>query len=609
MRPHLSLTTKVLAFVIVPLVVQLCLLFVLRSLSGEAEQALRVSDRSRKISDTINEIAADIFELHKRYRTMSDLQKNPMTDDMGRLLIKRLKDDYADLRKLTKHQPEIADAVRKSEEVVDRSLDRFASIQNRLSQMKLMGAGPIGANQRAALINEFRSTGRDDTVFQNLIDVGKEQRRRAEQAPEEQAAYRERMHKTMLGIGITILFIGVMNSLFLIKGITTRLKRVNENTYKLASGLPLHPVLTGADEIARLDQVFHKMAAEMQESSRKQTAMIDNARDLICSIDEQGRFIAVNPASFTLLKIPPDDLLGKHFIDLVVETDVAKTLTYLEELKAQANPAPLELEMRTSSGETVETLWSAHWSQEESSIFCVIHDTTDRRRAEKLKQEVVAMITHDLRTPLSVINNVLGFFESRMSGTFDDKGRNYVLMARRNADRMGALINDLLDIEKIKSGMVELEIATVPLNRCLENCRDVSVGFAEELGVVLEFETTSIVLEVDEKRIDRVLSNLVSNAIKFSPKGKTVKVSAEERDGSVWIKVDDEGAGIPAEMRESVFERFQQVGGGTAAGKGGSGLGLTICKAIVELHGGEIWVEGKDPGSRFIFSLPLATEG
>jgi signal transduction histidine kinase len=299
----------------------------------------------------------------------------------------------------------------------------------------------------------------------------------------------------------------------------------------------------------------------------------------------------------------PDELLGKHFIDLIVGTDANKALDYLEKLKT-SNEDPLEVSMVSRTNGTIETLWSAHWSEEEKSTFCVIHDMTDRKRAEKLRQEVTAMITHDLRTPLSTINNVLDFFESGHSGSFDEKGRRYVLMAKRNADRMVSLINDLLDIEKIKSGMMHLEIDVIALTRVFKTCSDISAGIAEEMNVKLVFEPTDILVAADESRLDRVLTNLVANAIRYSPKGGTVRISARKQRNAILIEVQDQGPGIPADMIESVFERFQQVTGQLDKSKGGSGLGLTICKAIIELHGGKIWAESKGAGSTFAFTLP-----
>lgn len=597
---RLSLTAKVLLFVIVPLVAQMILLAFLASLESSAEKALEASVRHRRIADGINDITNELFELHKLYRTLGDMKKISMDDAITRRHIEKLKSDFASLKKLARAQPEVLDAVLKSEKTVNNTITAFRSIQLDLHALHT----PIGTANRANLLQKFRRTARQDAIFENLRQVGLEQRRLSDDAPEEQAAFRQRAYSVMIGMGVLNLCIGIMLSLFLTRGITSRLKKVNENTFKLASGLPLNEMIEGSDEIAQLDQVFHEMAAEIREAARKQSAMIDNARDFICTLDNQGRFIAANPASREMLDIQPEDLLGKHFIDLVTTREAARALGFLEELKAGNNPDPLDLEMKTSSGESIETLWSAHWSREEGSLFCVIHDTTERRRAEKLKQEVMAMITHDLRTPLSVVSNVLSMLEEGVNGSLSEKSQRYVTMARRNSDRMISLVNDLLDVEKIKSGMVTLDIGTVSLDEAFEECEAICAGYAEEQMVELVFKTSGITIQADGKRLDRVLANLVSNAIKFSPEGKTVTVSAEDNADSVRIKVEDEGPGIPESMRESVFERFQQVSGSATAGKGGSGLGLAICKGIVELHGGKIWVEGKSTGSIFVFSLP-----
>lgn len=600
MRLHLSLTNKILLCVIVPLVLQLCILAALASMEQQAEEALKVASRSRQISDAITQISEDIFALTQRYRGLEALEKLPFNDEVGTILFNKIKSDYVRLKKVTRDQPEIYKAVIDSEEASQKSIEFFGRMQRRLQE------GPISSAERRSLWSPMRSNA-NEYIFSRLIAIGREQKRLADVAPDTQTSYRQQMQAIMLGAAIFDLVLGAILALFLTREIATKVQRINENTYKLASGLPLHPTLGGTDEIARLDNVFHKMASELKESSRKQLAMVNNARDFICTIDAQGRFISANPASMSLLNIDADEILGKHFIDLVASHDVPKALNYLEELKTAAIDSPLELQMRSTSGAIVETIWSAHWSPEENSTFCVVHDMTERRRAEKLKQEVMAMITHDLRTPLSVINNVLSFFETGMSGSFDEKGRKYVLMAKRNADRMMSLINDLLDIEKIKSGQISLEIDKVKLSRCFESCEGVCAGLAEDSEVHLQFEKTAIYVEADEKRLDRVLSNLVSNAIKFSPKGKTVRVSAKAEEAAVIIRVLDEGPGIPVEMRESVFDRFQQVPGVNAGEKGGSGLGLTICREIVELHGGKIWVEGEPSNNSFVFSLPVSS--
>lgn len=599
MRLHLSLTSKVLIFVSVPLLIQLGLITSLASLQSQAEQALRVSTHSGKISDAINKISNDVFEIFSVYGNEKSLEEISFDTSTAQQMMERIHADYDVLRQLTQDQPEITKAITTSEEASNRCMRVLKDIKT-----SFLKTGGEGRNERKVMWHKLRDEMKG-ILYNELLSIGDEQKRLSQKAPEVQAEFREKAQSIMIVIGLFDLALGLALALFLTKGITTRLQRVSENTYRLASGMPLHKVMRGSDEIARLDQVFHKMASEIKEASRKERAIVENARDLICTIDTQGRFLAVNQAAEAFFGIEPQDLLGKHFIDLVVGSDTNKALDYLENLKQSDNynATPLEIEMRSSAGATVETLWSAHWAEEENSFFCVIHDMTDRRKAEKLKQEVMAMITHDLRTPLSTINNVLDFFENGTYGTFDAKGRNYVLMAKRNADRMVALINDLLDIEKIKSGMMQLEIDTVSLNRCFSNCQAASLGLAEEMSVKLDFEPTDITVAADEQRLDRVLSNLVANAIKYSPKGGTVKVTAAQQRNSVAVRVEDQGPGIPPDMLEAVFERFQQVGGSSKS-KGGSGLGLTICKAIVEMHGGKIWVESRGQGSSFIFTLP-----
>jgi PAS domain S-box-containing protein len=599
MRLHLSLTSKVLIFVSVPLLIQLGLITSLASLQSQAEQALRVSTHSGKISDAINKISNDVFEIFSIYGNEKSLEEISFDTRTAQQMMERIHADYDVLRQLTQDQAEITKAITTSEEASNRCMLVLKDIKT-----SFLKTGGEGRDERKAMWHKLRDEMKG-ILYNELLSIGDEQKRLSQKAPEVQAEYREKAQSIMIVIGLFDLGLGLALALFLTKGITTRLQRVSENTYRLASGMPLHRVMRGSDEIARLDQVFHKMANEIKEASRKERAIVENARDLICTIDTQGRFLAANQAAEAFFGIEPQDLLGKHFIDLVVGSDTNKALDYLEKLKQSDNhnAAPLEIEMRSSSGATVETLWSAHWAEEENSFFCVIHDMTDRRKAEKLKQEVMAMITHDLRTPLSTINNVLDFFENGTYGTFDAKGRNYVLMAKRNADRMVALINDLLDIEKIKSGMMQLEIDAVSLNRCFSNCQAASLGLAEEMSVKLDFEPTDITVAADEQRLDRVLSNLVANALKYSPKGGTVKVTAIQQRNSVAVRVEDQGPGIPPDMLEAVFERFQQVGGSSKS-KGGSGLGLTICKAIVEMHGGKIWVESRGQGSSFIFTLP-----
>jgi PAS domain S-box-containing protein len=604
MKLGLSLTAKVLLFICIPLVIHIGLLVALANLQNQAERALAATTRSQRIADEINEISADILEFAKRYQTRDDVQNTPFDDEIGRALFARMREHYSKLKVLSKDQPEVYSAVKMSERGVNASIAKFKELKEAFQHEQPGAVRRLGIQQHKKDNQE---------VLERLFQIGREQKRLSERAPEEQAAFRKRAQDIMIGIGVFDLLLGLAFALFLTKGITTRLKCVSDNTFRLASGLQLNPVMQGSDEIARLDQVFHEMAVALKESIRKERAAIENARDVICTIDTQGRFIATNPAAVTLLGYTPESLMGKHCVDLISSSDVGKSLSYFEALRSHNNAVPsCEIAMVTAAGVIVETVWSAYWSEAEQSFFCVIHDVTERRQAEKLKQEVMAMITHDLRSPLTTIYHVLDFLDEIIAGMSVAKGPRYIKMARHNADRMLNLINDLLDIEKIRSGSMTIKADALELSRCFSNCEATCAGFAEEKKVNLDFESTDLVVQADERYIDRVLSNLVGNALKFAPADSCVNVSARVEGGVVVTRVTDEGPGIPNDQLETIFERFRQVRGTHGAkgtGNGGSGLGLTICKVIVELHGGKIWAESGDgKGSAFIFTLPLGEE-
>jgi len=600
MRPQLSLTAKVLLFVSLPLLIQLGLLGALANLQKQAEDALKASVHSKAISDTIHEITADIFVVIKRYNSTAALENIPLDDEIGRAIIGKVWRDYDELKNLTKDEPELLSTVIASERMTRQSLDTFKHLKETLLKLE------PGSNREAVLLSRRMRQGRMEKVMKRLFIIADEHKRIFDKAPEEQAGFRQRANTIMIALGIFDLALGILLAVFLTRGITKRLQRVSENTINLAAGLPLHPELRGNDEIAQLDQVFHKMAGALNEASRKERAVVDNAADFICTLDANKRLIAANPASAALLQMEPAELIGKYVIELITDAHKQMALEYFDSLKRKDKTVPVELEMKTASGATVEASWSAYWSETENSIFCVVHDVTERRRIEKLKQEVTAMITHDLRSPLSTVMNVLDFFENLVAKSDDERGPRYVAMARRNTERMLTLINDLLDIEKIKSGNMNVEIKEISVHDCFFACEELSATAAEEVGIKLNFRNTETRVLVDQNLIDRVLTNLVANAIRFTPKGKEVFISCSEIDGFAHIAVEDQGTGIPENEISTVFERFRQLKSGGAKNKGGSGLGLTICKAIVEIHGGKIWAENSGHGSIFVFTLPLA---
>jgi PAS domain S-box-containing protein len=227
---------------------------------------------------------------------------------------------------------------------------------------------------------------------------------------------------------------------------------------------------------------------------------------------------------------------------------------------------------------------------------------------EQLKQEFLSTVSHELRTPLTSIRGSLGLLTSGAVGALSDEVVEVVAIAERNAVRLIALINDILDLERLETGRIELQFGPVAAESVVRRALESVGAFAREHGVTIDAPEVSSTIWADADRIVQVLVNLLSNAAKFSPPGSVVTIGVAPAAHWVEFRVADRGRGVPAASRSAIFERFQQVETSDARDKGGTGLGLAICKSIVEQHGGTIGVESEEgAGSTFWFRVAAAT--
>ncbi|HMX46472.1 MAG TPA: ATP-binding protein [Candidatus Obscuribacter sp.] len=445
------------------------------------------------------------------------------------------------------------------------------------------------------------------SITQELVTVSDIHRAVSEKGPVRMAEIRGQIRWALLVGGIATLILTVQVSLVFARTVTNRIVRISDNVSRLARGASLLPPLVGTDEIARLDQAFHEMVSALEDAIGKERAITENAVDMICSIDAGGAFLAVNPACERLLACEVDDLIGARLLSLVPPEEHDSVNQSLERCRGQEDVAQFETRLVRRDGKIVDTLWSTRSSPENQNLFCVVHDVSDRKEAERIKQEVIAMVSHDLRSPLSTVKVVHESLLQGVLGGLNERGERMVTVAAGNVERMMSLINDLLLIEKAKSGGMRLRKTTLDLKAVMEAARESVMGWAGEKDISVQISDAELLLEADEGRIIQVLTNLLGNAVKFSPKHSRVVLYSEVREGQVLIHVEDQGEPIPLEMRRSIFERFQQVTGKDSENMSGSGLGLAICKTIVEAHDGQIWVEcGSHAGNRFSFSLPYS---
>ena len=235
-------------------------------------------------------------------------------------------------------------------------------------------------------------------------------------------------------------------------------------------------------------------------------------------------------------------------------------------------------------------------------------DITDRKEIERLKNEFVATVSHELRTPLTAIVGALGLLKGQAVGKLPPDAAMFVDIAQQNGERLAALVNDILDSEKIEAGSMEFNLHAVNVRPLLERAIKLNAPYAAKFNVRYELRepVPDAIVSGDDGRLLQVITNLMSNAAKFSPGGAAVAVFAEIRGRELRIAVTNHGPGVPDELRGRIFERFAQGDGSDTRLKGGTGLGLFICKAIVEKMGGTIgYTSGLGHGATFYFDLPL----
>jgi PAS domain S-box-containing protein len=420
-----------------------------------------------------------------------------------------------------------------------------------------------------------------------------------------------------------ILFIGVILNMaaslllaaYFSRAITGRLKTVLDNTIRFTRQEKLLPTLRGTDEIASLDKVFHSMATTIEEavetikqSEARVRLVLESMPVGLIIIDPSGVIENVNERTEQMLGYPSSELVGKHLVTLFPEESKNGQETFIKVLTDRALGRSLEFSGRRSDGQSLPIdLSISHLQMREGPrLLTTVVDVRERHEIERLKQEFVAMISHDLKTPLTSIVGNLALVAADAFGPLTERGKHLVGTSEKQAVRLIDMINDLLLLEKMEAGGFELHLARADLTDILDQAIEAVASTARERSVIIETQRTDVHVNVDGMRILQVLINLLSNSIKFSPQNEVVKIVIDETDKWLEVKVTDQGRGIPRDQQQAVFEKFKQVEISDSREKGGTGLGLPICKLIVEKHGGTIGVESEaGKGSTFWFRLPM----
>jgi len=361
----------------------------------------------------------------------------------------------------------------------------------------------------------------------------------------------------------------------------------------------------------------HEAEEALHLATRQRELILESVGEGICGIDLEGRVTFINDTGSRLLGYAPDDLTGRE-IHQVIHHSHADGTPYsrvtspiLQGMRRREVVRMRDEVFWRHDGTKIPVEYIANPLIEDGRLAGMVvafQDVSERRRLHKMKDEFISTVSHELRTPLTSLRASLGLISS---GTLDkrpEKQRQMVEMAIGNCDRLIRLVNDILDFEKMESGRLPLNRIAVEAVDLLRRASDVAHSMAIEVQISFQIKAAPATVYADPERALQVLNELVSNAIKFSPPQTVIRLATQPAgEREVCFVVEDQGRGIPPEKIDHIFDRFQQGDASDSRALGGTGLGLALCRSIVEQHGGRIWAESTlGNGSRFFFTLPAA---
>ncbi len=598
---NLKIAHKGIILVAVPMITGLVSVSILLYLLNQSEQELAREERAAQINATtsaLNQVWLEIVYAAGTYvytEEESYRERFYKGAKKSKLLLGQLSEQIASLpEKVVPEELEALDKFRKLETQIEKTIERVMIVTTTTHEN--IAYARSAREEMMTMAEQFTS---QLFAFQKRIEEIEAQHSK------DPAKTRAQARALVIVFGILTIIISIYLAVFYSRSITRRLEVVTNNSISLASHSPLQSRLRGREEIARLDQVFHKMADALDEASQKERAITDNAADVICTIDSALNFKELNPACLSSWGYNQKSLIGKNVIDLVTEDDKVRTSIEFKHAMETGNETTIDNRILKSSGETAHMHWSLHWSNDGATFYCIAHDATEQYELERLKKEFVAMVSHDLRSPLSALQGALSLFERGAYGTLNEKGKTTIERSHDDLSRLIGLIDSLLDLDKMESGKMQMEFSEIDLSSVASRSVNAVAHLAQNEKITLETDSHPLLCEGDDVKLVQVMVNLLSNALKFSSAGDTINITYKIVDSWAEVKVNDQGRGIPASRISAIFDRFEQVADTDHSEKGGRGLGLAICKSIVEAHSGSIGVESEEgKGSTFWFRIP-----
>lgn len=606
---NLRLSQQTMLLVLIPLLFNIGFICWLYSALSEMEVQAEQAEQARTIALHMNNFmrAAVAMAGHTKF-SMVDKNLSETSD-----YVRELKKELRILSELTEEQPKQREIVERISKKIEKGIEIAFKIKEYVQDDDLVTAARLRSDLKPVLAE----------AAQHLEALREEEERLEQFAPHVVSQRRELIKNALIaGISVNIL-VAIVLTLIVNRSLVHRIGIVAYNARAFTNNQPLLPPPGGSDEITELDKTFRDMAQALtlarsyERSEAERLIQIVHGLPLgLALLDSKGSITMTNETLSKMLLLNEDELIGQSlgsFFTPSVDFDTLLSKKQLEARKFNGVTFPAEIACTC-----IETHEGVSW------LFLLV-DISERLNVERMKQQFVAVVSHELRTPLTTVGNFCEMIEEGIYGRLNDSGMESLQGVQTGVTRLIKLTRDLLDIERLEAGYMQLDIRDFGFNQVLTQALHAVSGQAEKLGVQVEIPSTDISVSADPERSVQILVNLISNALKFSPAGSTVKVSLKKEPNthrSDWqrttsaitlsrdhemlrVDVTDSGPGIALEHQKRIFDRFQQVSTDDAKKRGGAGLGLAICKSIVEQHGGTIGVDSEPgSGSSFWFTLP-----
>ena len=410
---------------------------------------------------------------------------------------------------------------------------------------------------------------------------------------------------TILALCITALLGNLLSRTF-----TGPIKEVTSKAERLAKGdFGQTIAVKSRDEVGQLTEMFNYLTVrlkstldEMSREKNKVEAILTNMTDGIIAVNAEGVVIHANPAAYKIFNIREEDLYNRNFDDAAEKLDLG--ITFNDILNdSDNNYNILSINNLIIKISVVQIINEQNKAE---GAMLVLQDVTEQEKLDKMRKEFVANVSHELRTPLTTIRS---YTETLLDGALDNKEYtlNFLKVINSESERMTRLVKDLLQLSKLDYDKMEWNMKSLSILNILRDCVVKMEMAAKQKNQSLSFEAIGELCEIngDKDRIEQVIINIISNAIKYTPENGSIKVTAKRLKDSVEIRIADSGIGIPKDDLPRLFERFYRVDKARSRSMGGTGLGLSIAKNIVEAHKGSIRIESEyGKGSEVIINFP-----